>query len=1201
MKQPQRLFGDLLQILKKQYGPILLSMVLTIITFASIRWGLYLLSNDNYSPELDPWLSFVRYLESPAWRSYRVLGFASDSEQADIFRSFLYFLSSLALPKWSLGQVFSLVCLWVGTLSMASLATKIVRDHVTSKYNNVVFLVSGILYISTLWTAWVFNFNMMPYVTQFGFLPLLLISAFNLLKNWNYKNLLFFAFSSLLLSSTFVIATLFFVDFGILVFFLIFFGYVNKVKIKKIILSTLLFFSLQLFWILPFIQYSISTSNDVIDSYTNRTITANTIDLEKQMMTFVNSARFYTRLLGTVDDPATDSYIFPMSEEFMGYDFYKVVSLLPFILSIIGLLFVLLQKKWKLLPLWFVMLALVILIANQNPPFGFIYTWLQSNFNIFYQVFRWVSSKLGQPYLLLLILTGTIGFISLLDFWNSFVKKRTSKYFTLLILLLLFAPLLFFSEYLLKGDLFTKRATVELPSQYYQLAEYLKDDPDGRIFYAPPANNGYFREYEWGFVGSQFLGYIVPNPVLDMSLAIGSRVGEKGMIEINSDFNSGDKEELVQDLNKYDVKYVLVDRTLIKGRYGHDINWEDLNTYTKEWDLVWSADSLELYTLPQIEQQTVTESIGDSDLKTVSFFKRTIPKEPQIDLLSNEMKGADLDNGYITKEFVYNGIDTRLYSNLNSIDVNSLPTKWKKEGNNITVRPLLPNINNAEIQYIRTFVINENASYYVISNNVYSEKELNEGVHSIIKWGEAKEISYVRDTTLLETDLTSQLANQSASDCSGNDFTILPTIVSENNSKGFVLSGDTDLPCISQKLNLDSQEEYIANIDINWESSEKNHIGLCLYSKLKGDCINADKFFYAKDGIGQVDLIIPKLLKGNDEISVILYALNSGNERANITVKNISMSLSSTLENNSTFVETKKTSPEIITLKNGERYSINIPVIKSDDTYVFNSQDQKNLIWQPSRAEDNTLLYSISSDGGMRQEVYNQYMNQYQKLLKTDPSVQYLWYWEGENLSNIPATLCLTYSGDDKCWVDDMFFQNVKSSYLHIFIPSKTKFDKLEGSYNSISFVSDSINVLESFVVMPIPKEWFEFQYSPIISSEYYEIEASKISNSPHTTLYEYTKQESRNILLTIPQSYSDSWSALALSNKGISILNDEREVAVNGWKQGWDISDIDEYEKIIIFYWPNILSYIGYVVIFVEFFVLGILLFKENKRYGKK
>jgi hypothetical protein len=121
MKLPSR--KQIIEILRKKYGQILLAVILLIITAVSLKFGYHLLSNDNYSPELNPSISISRYLESPAWRSYRTLGFASDSEQTDVFRSVIFGFFNTFLPNWSLAQTFSLLSLWIGSFSMAYLVT----------------------------------------------------------------------------------------------------------------------------------------------------------------------------------------------------------------------------------------------------------------------------------------------------------------------------------------------------------------------------------------------------------------------------------------------------------------------------------------------------------------------------------------------------------------------------------------------------------------------------------------------------------------------------------------------------------------------------------------------------------------------------------------------------------------------------------------------------------------------------------------------------------------------------------------------------------------------------------------------------------------------------------------------------------------------------------------------------------------------
>ena len=69
------------------------------------------------------------------------------------------------------------------------------------------------------------------------------------------------------------------------------------------------------------------------------------------MLDLPNAARLYTRLLGTVDDSEQKTFMFPMSEEYMNYDFYRVFGLLPIFFALLGLVFTLLKKEFKLIPL----------------------------------------------------------------------------------------------------------------------------------------------------------------------------------------------------------------------------------------------------------------------------------------------------------------------------------------------------------------------------------------------------------------------------------------------------------------------------------------------------------------------------------------------------------------------------------------------------------------------------------------------------------------------------------------------------------------------------------------------------------------------------------------------------------------------------------------------------------------------------------
>jgi len=1189
---------NILNILKKNLPLILLVLILIVVTVVSIKPGKYILSNDNYSPELNPPLSVSRYLQSPAWRGYRVLGFASDSEQADIFRSIGFSVLDLFLPSWSLSQIFSFFCLFVGTISMAYLSKCFVSDFLTKKHQGLIFFLSGIIYLTTLWTAWVFNFNMMPYISQYGFLPLLLLSTYLLLKKWNPKTLIFFLISLILFTSTCVISTLFFVDVVLFVFFTIYFGILHKAKSKHVIASIGIFLISQIFWLIPFVHYTYTNSRGIIESYTNRAITANTIDLEAQMITAGNSARLYTRLLGTVDDPSIDSYIFPMSKDFQEYDVFKVIGLIPFILSVCGLVFILFKKKWKLIPLWVLFFGTLFIMKNQNPPFGSVYLWLQENIPLFKQVFRWVSSKLGQVYLILLVLTSSVGYIYIVNFFGSFFSKKWRKILVSISVIIISIIFLFYAEYLFKGQLFTSRAAVNLPDQYYLLKEEISKDTTSRIFYAPPANNGYFREYDWGFIGSQFLGYIIPNPIVDMSLSIGSDVGEKAVLELTNDFNSGNITELNSDLEKYNIKYILVDRSLVKGRYGYSLNWDLVNAYTSTWDKVWSQDFLELYQLKESSKPKYVESYGESNLVKNGSFVRSLSREPQLSPLSVDLSDAVVDSGYLEKEFKYSGIDTILYPNFTELDINLLPSYLKKNGREVMISPSLPIVNDIKNESYKKFIVPTSEPYtYLIDNIVLSEDDMRGGINLYNTWGSLNEISVVEEKSMQIVDLTETFLNAKPGDCSGGNYKILPDIKKQNVSSGFVIEGSSKLPCVYTDIDLNQGVGSVYKVHFNWESSDGNLLGYCLYSSKYKGCLNREKFLYTDTGFGNVTITIPRLIDtGLDDISLTIYALQPKGGKSSITIRNVELLYSSEfikLSQTEEYIDTKE---KLINIRNAQTMTSKIPLLYGDKSYIFNDATSKNLLWQPSVAEDPLKQYEIAFDSGLKQVAQEQYINQYQELFLTEPLKSYLWYWKGENVRNVPATVCLTYERDDKCYLDSTFYDDITSSEARIFVSSKEENKRLDASFNSISFKNVTENILHSFVVMEIPDQWMSFNLKPILPLEYTELQASTMFDSfaPSFYILEGSDIQVKRGLISIPQAKSDGWVAVVVGNSSLKLLNKETRVYINGWKQGWDISGINDIQKIVVFYWPNLLSYLGYLCILIIFIYFSFLFFKQ-------
>ncbi|MFA7143404.1 MAG: hypothetical protein WC175_05475, partial [Candidatus Dojkabacteria bacterium] len=1111
--------------LLKNWGKILLLLILIVISVLSFKTGYSYLSNDNYSPDLNPILTIQRSIQSPAWRSYRVLGFASESEQADIFRSGFYYILDLFLPTWSLSQIFGLLCLVVGSWFTALISSNLVRDFSKKRYSELAFLLAGIFYISTLWTVWVYYQNMFPYITQFGFLPLVVWSLYRLVKVFNWKNALILFISTILFTSTFVIATLFVVDIIVISFLTLIFAIFQskglKEVLKKTFLTILLFVCTQLFWILPFIHYTTNVSGDVVDSHTNQTVTTSIIDLEKEAMTSLDSARMYTRILETTDDNSGKNYLFEDARDYLTYDFFKFVGLIPAIFSVIAIIFAVIKKRWIYVFIGLLAIGFWFIIKNLNPPLGSIYRFFQDNIPLFKQVFRWPSSKLGQSYIYMTSILGSVGLIYLLDFLTSFLKNRFLKIaIFVLSTSVIFLSLFFFSSYLFEGKLFVKRAIVSIPTDYYELGTYLEEkDPKGRILYLPTANNGYFREYNWGFVGSGFLHYILPNPLMDMSLSIGSEFGEDAMWEIRNLEIARDIEGIKNFIDKYEIKYILVDKNLIKGRYGYEVDWESSEKLANIFDKVWGDSDIVLYKTEFSRDTSLIETLT-GELNT---FQRKHNQNASIKPMKTEVKDWNIIENNLRGTFIYkgeNGNSNLIYKN---IDLEKLPSSIKIEDNKIIVSPAIPSISGITTELSKTFGGFE-YDYYVIDNKVFTKTQLEEGVAVDLPYQNLNTVYGVSETNWEKQELTKYLLNNSRyGNCSGTEFEENLNVQPQGFASGFSISGDVELPCMYSNIELTG--DGILRLLLNWEDvTEDTYIGYCLYSEHYEKCLNQERYILSKNGFGKKELLIPYHLDQNDNITLTLYTYSPTLEYVETVFREITLDSNSKL-NRLISLEENKTNVNILELIDGMEYTVNIPLIWGDNSYIYQSSKKDGLIWQVNDSQTRDM-FEISWNGGIKQTVQKQYINQYKTLFETNSLDKYLWYWSGRNISNIPATLCLTYDKDDKCWVDDVFADNRQSSSLNYFESKNGA--RLDLSYRSVSYSDITSNILNDFVVMKFPKEWEFIEYRRENEKMYDEYELASIDSNSQGTTYSLSDLLPENSIITIPQASESGWLAVS-------------------------------------------------------------------------
>lgn len=144
----------------------------------------------------------------------------------------------------------------------------------------------------------------------------------------------------------------------------------------------------------------------------------------------------------------------------------------------------------------------------------------------------------------------------------------------------------------------------------------------------------------------------------------------------------------------------------------------------------------------------------------------------------------------------------------------------------------------------------------------------------------------------------------------------------------------------------------------------------------------------------------------------------------------------------------------------------------------------------------------------------------------------------------------------------------------------------------------ESVNDLGKITVNPIP---FKFLaqlrlVSPKFQKQLTTHERISSVSHPNPSLYEIPRLTINNVkspILILSQSYHPGWQAYLLDESIPSLLAPiygekiKDHVLVNNWENGWSLPQETKEGKIVIFFLPQILEYLGFVLLFLTFAII--------------
>jgi len=543
--------------------PVFLVLIASFIAFKNYSFGTSLIGWDSLHPEFNFSLNFFRSLFG-VWREEQGLGVLSaHSHMADLPRILILWVSSFLVQKELLRYLYISLCLVLGPLGIYFFLGEVFKNRPNYK---VTSLLGGLFYLLNLITLQHSFVVFEMFLVCFAFLPWLFLFVLRFLEKGEKKNLILFSLFTLLSSPMAYAATLFYVYLISLFVFVFFYSFLKKkwpLTLKRGFVLVLVTISLNLYWIAPNVYSVLNQSKTISASKINILFSPEAFLRNseygdaKNIATFKNFL-FEWRIFDSNESKyvdlfeSWDSYL--TNKWFIGYIF-SGLAFVGFIVSLI---------KRNRIGLSFLPLLIISLffLININPPTGEFYQYLYDNFPLLREGFRMPFTKFSLIYLF--VFTVYLGFF--FDFVFSIFSKLKiiGKLLSFILTIGFVGTLAYFNRPMFEGHLISSQIKTELPQEYKQLFDYF-NDKEGRIAKLPMQTLWGWQYNNWKYEGSGFIPFGLRNPTLDRDFDRWSSGNESFYNQASYFLYSKNLESFEKTLEKYQVKYLLLDESIINA------------------------------------------------------------------------------------------------------------------------------------------------------------------------------------------------------------------------------------------------------------------------------------------------------------------------------------------------------------------------------------------------------------------------------------------------------------------------------------------------------------------------------------------------------------------------------------------------------------------------------------------------------------
>lgn len=604
-------------------GLVSVWLVILLANFSSATW---LLSWDVMATGFNPGLAIWRSLTG-SWQSYQGLGVLGGHGYAAMLPHALFQMILLVLlPLQYARYAFTFVMLLAGCIGAFWLARyslgAVLPKHRPWLRGGLAFLV-GLIYLLHPTTVQTFYVQLEPFIVMYGLGPWVLWWLFHVLDQPSVKKYLVwlgFQFGLSVIGFIPPVFVLFNVLVGILLGWAVVLKRFSPKSLATAVAVGLILVITQLYWLLPVSVFSVTQSDDYLSASLNQLTTQENVlksEFYGQLSQRAWPKSFYFDSLDQdrFELPTQLSYTFqPWIDHFSAEWTWRVGAALVGLASVgwVGLIAVGSWRKTPVAGLGLAGVATGLLMARGQPELAWLYTFLDA-IPVLNQAFRLPFSKLSMLYSLFLSLG--VGFGLLLIWWGLVkIHKLLAKSALVGLVFMVSMAVLGLSAPSFGGHFLYRGARVQLPQAYQEVAQILRQDSSyGRVAPFPILTTSGWDMHNWtsdrGYTGSGFWWYAQPHPILHRSFDVWNPINESYRLQMAEAVYAQDVTEFERLVELYQVKWILIDNTVfLPNVKGNQFYRDQLRAMIEQLDGVettFASPELELYTLKNAEYAQV--------------------------------------------------------------------------------------------------------------------------------------------------------------------------------------------------------------------------------------------------------------------------------------------------------------------------------------------------------------------------------------------------------------------------------------------------------------------------------------------------------------------------------------------------------------------------------------------------------------------